>query len=250
MRRVGRELRRAAPKAPDLSGTTTSASRRRSTASTARSASSCPSGGCRPRSCASSAASPASTATRRAAPHPPAERAAPLDPERPRRALLAEPLNEELTPTRRSSTAGCRRARARSSADWPRSTQRVAPRDRRLPRRARPPNGHGEDFRLHFAGLLVELRPAADRRHRDRGRAQEGRRRVHRGDGHPHRRAPRRPSRKLGDVVLKKVPHWDLNETLLKIFSVYEHHHDEGETFREFAARTAPEWWTQRARRR
>ena len=53
------------------------------------------------------------------------------------------------------------------------------------------------------------------------------------------------PEPKWGDVVLKKIPHYHLNETLLNIFSVYEHHHDEGETFRQFAARTEPEWWTE-----
>jgi ferredoxin-nitrite reductase len=45
--------------------------------------------------------------------------------------------------------------------------------------------------------------------------------------------------------VLKKVPHWDLDETLLRIFSLYETGHSEGETFRDFAGRTAPEWWTE-----
>ena len=47
------------------------------------------------------------------------------------------------------------------------------------------PNGHGEDFRLHFAGCWSLMRAAPDRRRRDRGRAQGGRRRVRRGDGHP-----------------------------------------------------------------
>jgi ferredoxin-nitrite reductase len=54
------------------------------------------------------------------------------------------------------------------------------------------------------------------------------------------------PEPKFGDVVIKKVPHWDLNETLLRIFSLYEQHHDSGETFRDFAGRTEPEWWTER----
>jgi ferredoxin-nitrite reductase len=36
---------------------------------------------------------------------------------------------------------------------------------------------------------------------------------------------------RFGDVVVKKVPHWELNETLLRIFT--------------FAGRTEPEWWTQ-----
>jgi ferredoxin-nitrite reductase len=50
---------------------------------------------------------------------------------------------------------------------------------------------------------------------------------------------------KFGDVVIRKIAHWDLNETLLTIFSLYEHHHAEGETFRDFAARTEPAWWTE-----
>ena len=48
----------------------------------------------------------------------------------------------------------------------------------------------------------------------------------------------------FGEVVVKKVPHWELNETLLRIFTLYETHHDDGETFRDFAARTEAEWWT------
>jgi ferredoxin-nitrite reductase len=50
----------------------------------------------------------------------------------------------------------------------------------------------------------------------------------------------------FGDVVVKKVPHWELNARLLQLFTLYETHHDEGETFREFVARTGPEWWEQR----
>jgi len=45
--------------------------------------------------------------------------------------------------------------------------------------------------------------------------------------------------------VVKKVPNWELNDTLLRIFTLYETHHAEGETFRDFAGRTEPEWWTQ-----
>ncbi len=54
------------------------------------------------------------------------------------------------------------------------------------------------------------------------------------------------PDPKFGDVVVKKVPHWELNEKLLLILDLYEQHHDEGETFRAFAARTEPEWWESR----
>jgi ferredoxin-nitrite reductase len=54
------------------------------------------------------------------------------------------------------------------------------------------------------------------------------------------------PEPKFGDVVVKKVPHWDLNEKLLQILDLYEQHHEGGETFRDFAARTEPAWWEQR----
>ena len=33
-------------------------------------------------------------------------------------------------------------------------------------------------------------------------------------------------------------------EPQARFFTLYETHHDEGETFRDFAARTDPEWWT------
>ena len=53
------------------------------------------------------------------------------------------------------------------------------------------------------------------------------------------------PDPRFGEVVVKKVPHWELNETLLRIFDLYEQHHDGGETFRDFAGRTDPQWWAQ-----
>ena len=46
------------------------------------------------------------------------------------------------------------------------------------------------------------------------------------------------PEPQFGEVVVKKVPHWELNETLLRIFTLYEQHHTPGEDFREFAGRT------------
>jgi ferredoxin-nitrite reductase len=54
------------------------------------------------------------------------------------------------------------------------------------------------------------------------------------------------PQPKFGDVVIRKVPHWDLNETLLRIMTLYEVSHSEGETFAEFAARTETDWWSER----
>lgn len=49
---------------------------------------------------------------------------------------------------------------------------------------------------------------------------------------------------KFGDVVVKKVPHYDLGDKLLEIFELYAANRAASETFREFALRTEPEWWT------
>jgi len=54
------------------------------------------------------------------------------------------------------------------------------------------------------------------------------------------------PDPRFGEVVAKKIPHWELNANLLEIFAVYGDGSDPGETFRQFAARTALEWWQQR----
>jgi hypothetical protein len=51
---------------------------------------------------------------------------------------------------------------------------------------------------------------------------------------------------RFGEVVAKKIPHWELNAKLLEIFAVYGDGRDPGETFRQFAARTPLEWWQQR----
>src|SRR3954449_12011358 len=106
------------------------------------------------------------------------------------------------------------------------------------------PNGHGEDFRLHFAGCSSSCA-----QHQIADIGIEGVLKKVDGEfieamdirigGHLGENA------RFGDVVIKKVPHWELNETLLRIFSLYEHNHEEGETFRAFADRTEPEWWTQ-----
>jgi ferredoxin-nitrite reductase len=52
------------------------------------------------------------------------------------------------------------------------------------------------------------------------------------------------PEPRFGDVVVRKVPHWELDETILRIFTLYEQHHAPGEDFRTFAGRTEPAWWT------
>jgi ferredoxin-nitrite reductase len=54
------------------------------------------------------------------------------------------------------------------------------------------------------------------------------------------------PDARFGAVVVKKVPHWELNATLLEILALYERNRDEGEPFRAFAARVEPAWWEER----
>jgi ferredoxin-nitrite reductase len=105
-------------------------------------------------------------------------------------------------------------------------------------------NGHGEDFRLHFAGCSSSCA-----QHQIADVGIEGV--LKKVDGEFVEAMDIRiggrlgPDPRFGDVVLKKVPHWDLDETLLRIFSLYETSHDDGETFRDFAGRTTPEWWTE-----
>jgi ferredoxin-nitrite reductase len=105
------------------------------------------------------------------------------------------------------------------------------------------PNGHGEDFRLHFAGCSSSCA-----QHQIADIGIEGV--LRKVDGEFVEAMDIRIGGRLGadprfgDVVVRKVPNWELNETLLRIFSLYETTHDEGETFRAFAARTPPEWWT------
>ncbi len=107
------------------------------------------------------------------------------------------------------------------------------------------PNGHGEDLRVHFAGCSSSC---AQQQIGDIGiegvlkkvdgkfvEAMEIRIGGRLGD-----------NARFGDVVVKKIPHWDLNETLLNIFTLYEQHHQPEETFRDFAARTEPTWWSER----
>jgi ferredoxin-nitrite reductase len=107
------------------------------------------------------------------------------------------------------------------------------------------PNGHGSDFRLHFAGCSSSCA-----QHQIADIGIEGV--LKKVDGEFVEAMDIRiggrlgPEPRFGDVVVKKVPHWDLHETLLKIFSLYETTHSDGETFREFSSRTPGEWWTER----
>jgi ferredoxin-nitrite reductase len=51
---------------------------------------------------------------------------------------------------------------------------------------------------------------------------------------------------RFGEVVLERIPHWDLNGALLSIFGLYEQHRGERETFRAFAGRMDAGWWSNR----
>ncbi len=103
----------------------------------------------------------------------------------------------------------------------------------------------GEDFRLHFAGCSSSCA-----QHQIGDIGIEGV--LKKVDGEFVEAMDIRvggrlgPEPKFGDVVVKKVPHWELNEKLLQILGLYEQHHVEGETFRAFAARTEAEWWEAR----
>ncbi|MDP8943850.1 MAG: hypothetical protein M3N16_07010 [Actinomycetota bacterium] len=106
-------------------------------------------------------------------------------------------------------------------------------------------NGHGEDLRVHFAGCSSSC---AQHQIADIGiegvlKKVDGEF-VEAMDIRIGGRLGSEP--KFGDVVVRKVPHWDLNETLLRILDLYEQSHAEGETFAAFAARTEPQWWSER----
>jgi ferredoxin-nitrite reductase len=105
------------------------------------------------------------------------------------------------------------------------------------------PNGHGEDLRVHFAGCSSSCA-----QHQIADVGIEGV--LKKVDGEFVEAMDIRiggrlgADPKFGEVVVKKVPHWELNETLLRIFDLYEQHHTGDEDFRAFAGRTEPEWWT------
>jgi ferredoxin-nitrite reductase len=107
------------------------------------------------------------------------------------------------------------------------------------------PNGHGDDLRVHFAGCSSSCA-----QHQIADIGIEGV--LKKVDGEFVEAMDIRigghlgPEPQFGDVVIRKVPHWDLNETLLRILDLYEQWHSDGETFAEFAARTEPAWWTER----
>src|SRR4051795_412290 len=160
--------------------------------------------------------------------------------------LLAEPLISALTPTPTLFARGLQTCTGKEYCGLAKvyTKSRAVEIAKFLDDHVRP-NGHGDDFRLHFAGCSSSC---AQQQIADVGI--EGV--LKKFDGEFVEAMDIRiggrlgPEPRFGDVVIRKVPHWDLNETLLRIFTLYEQHHSESETFRAFAARTEPEWWTER----
>ena len=161
-------------------------------------------------------------------------------------ALLAEPLLDELSAEPPLFTRGLQTCTGKEFCGLAKvfTKERAAEIARFLDTHVRP-NGHGDDLRVHFAGCSSSCA-----QHQIADIGIEGV--LKKVDGEFVEAMDIRigghlgPEPKFGDVVLKKVPHWDLNETLVTILRLYEESHDDGETFADFAARTAPEWWSER----
>src|SRR4051812_17541798 len=160
-------------------------------------------------------------------------------------ALLAEPLLGDLTPHPPLFARGLQTCTGKEFCGLAKvyTKDRAAEIARFLDEHVRP-NGHGDDLRVHFAGCSSSCA-----QHQIADVGIEGVLKKFDGEfveamdirigGHLGENA------RFGEVVVRKVPHWELNETLLRIFDLYEQHHDEGEDFRAFAGRTEPAWWTQ-----
>jgi ferredoxin-nitrite reductase len=159
--------------------------------------------------------------------------------------LLAEPLLEALTPAPPLFTRGLQTCTGKEFCGLAKvyTKDRAAEIARFLDEHVRP-NGHGDNLRVHFAGCSsscaqhqiadVGIEGVLKKVDGEFVEAMDIRIGGHLG-----------PDPRFGEVVVKKVPHWELNSTLLKIFDLYEQHHSEGEDFRAFAGRTEPAWWTE-----
>jgi len=160
--------------------------------------------------------------------------------------LLAEPLAQALSPHPPLFTRGLQTCTGKEFCGLAKvhTKDRAAELARFLDAHVRP-NGHGEDFRLHFAGCSSSCA-----QHQIADIGIEGV--LKKVDGELVEAMDIRiggrlgPEPRFGEVVVRKVPHWELDETLVRIFSLYETSHAEGETFRAFAARTPPDWWSSR----
>jgi ferredoxin-nitrite reductase len=159
--------------------------------------------------------------------------------------LLAEPIAQELSPAPTLFTRGLQTCTGKEFCGLAKvyTKQRAVEISKFLDTHVTP-NGHGEDFRLHFAGCSSSCA-----QHQIGDIGIEGV--LKKVDGEFVEAMDIRiggrlgPEPRFGDVVVRKVPHWELNETLLRIFTLYETAHEEGETFRDFAGRTDPAWWTE-----
>jgi ferredoxin-nitrite reductase len=159
--------------------------------------------------------------------------------------LLAEPLLQTLTPAPPLFTRGLQTCTGKEFCGLAKvyTKDRAAEIARFLDEHVRP-NGHGDTLRVHFAGCSsscaqhqiadVGIEGVLKKVDGEFVEAMDIRIGGHLG-----------PDPRFGEVVVKKVPHWELNSTLLKIFDLYEQHHGDGEDFRTFAARTEPAWWTE-----
>ncbi|MBA2637157.1 MAG: hypothetical protein H0U79_02855, partial [Solirubrobacterales bacterium] len=161
-------------------------------------------------------------------------------------ALLAEPLAQELSPQPELFTRGLQTCTGKEFCGLAKvhTKSRAAEIATFLDTHVRV-NGHGEDFRLHFAGCSSSCA-----QHQIADIGIEGV--LKKVDGEFIEAMDIRVGGRLGaeprfgDVVIRKVPHWDLNARLLQILGLYEQHHEEGETFRDFAGRTEAGWWEER----
>lgn len=105
--------------------------------------------------------------------------------------------------------------------------------------------GYGDDLRVHFAGCSSSCA-----QHQIADLGIEGV--LKRVDGEMVEAMDVRIGGRLGadarfgEVVVKKVPHWELNATLLEIFGLYERNREAGESFRAFVTRVEPAWWQER----
>src|SRR3954452_12005478 len=160
-------------------------------------------------------------------------------------ALLAEPLLQDLTPAPPLFARGLQTCTGKEFCGLAKvyTKDRAAEIARFLDEHVRP-NGHGEHLRVHFAGCSSSCA-----QHQIADVGIEGV--LKKVDGEFVEAMDIRiggrlgPEPRFGEVVVKKVPHWELNETLLRIFDLYEQHHADGEDFRAFAGRTEPAWWPQ-----
>jgi ferredoxin-nitrite reductase len=163
--------------------------------------------------------------------------------------LLAEPLAAELSPTPPRFTRGLQSCTGKEFCGLAK-VHTKGPGGGRAAEIARFLDAHvtadglGEDFRLHFAGCSSSCA-----QHQIGDVGIEGV--LKKVDGEFVEAMDIRiggrlgPDPRFGEVVVRKVPYWELNETLLRIVTLYETSRAAQETFRAFAARTPADWWTE-----